>query len=101
MHHRLPFLLWPKTVATLLQCNVHFWLRGQGGMMVIHLSPFLEHDYTATLELVDHPPEVSHCVLQWTLGSYVSTSLLIALTPDNKHMCHGVGTKYVAALFLR
>ena len=69
-------------------------------MKVIHLSLSLEHDYTATLKLVDHPPEVSHCVLQWTLGSYVGTFLLVALTSD-KHMCHGVGTKYVAALFLR
>ena len=47
-----------------------------------HLSIFLQltqHDYTATLELLDHPPEVSHSALQWTLSSYVGTFQLVAL----------------------
>ena len=57
-------------------------------MCDIHLSIFLqltEHDYTATLELTDHPPKVSHCVLQWTLRGYVGTFLLVALQQRNAH----------------
>ena len=37
---------------------------------------------TATLELIHHPPEVSHSALQWTLCSYVGTLLLVTL-----HVC--------------
>ena len=58
------------------------WSRVKGDWSEAHLSLFLqltEHDYTATLELIHHPPEVSHCVLQWTLGSYVGSFLLVAL----------------------
>ena len=55
-------------------------------MCDIHLSIFLQltqHDYTATLELTDHPPEVIRCVLQRTLCGYVFRFLLVALQQRN------------------
>ena len=47
---------------------------------LIHLTcPSTQHDNTATLEFIHHPPKVRDSALQWTLCSYVGTFLLVTL----------------------
>ena len=51
-----------------------------------------QEDNTATVMLPHHPPEVIHCVLQWTLCCNVGSTVFITLY--NEDMCiivqHGI-----------
>lgn len=49
------------------------------GWLLPSLLESTQHHHCLTLELPQHTPEVSHCVLERTLCRYVSITLLIAL----------------------
>ncbi len=50
-----------------------------GGKHLLILHEVTEHNYSTTLELPDHAPEVLHCSFQWSLCGYVCLGCLVAL----------------------
>ena len=55
-------------------------------LYIQYLSIFFQltqYDNTSTLILPHHPPEVLHCVLQWSLSGYIGTLLLVTLHSVN------------------
>ena len=46
-----------------------------------------EHDNGVCIAVPHKPPEVSHCVRQWALGSYVLVAVIVALESVSTGKC--------------
>ena len=72
----------------------------------VYSSPvhLLLADNTSTLILPHHPPEVLHCVLQWSLSGYIGTFLLVTLHSTGMEVegraSADVGIEQLAILYL-
>ena len=77
----------------------------EGATHLFILSQPAEHDNGSALELPHHPPEVIHCVMQWSLRGYVGIALLVALHTTHIHTvthcitsCHALLKKSFQAI---
>ena len=86
----------PHTIVTIGCLGLHcdsdvsillglFFLGGPvwvGGFLVI-LHEVAQHHNSLALKLPDHPPEVIHSSLEWSLSGYVSIPTFVALEREN------------------